>query len=175
MQLIQREHVDIAFDLHEAAPEIPIINAIVTHDKGKDIAANALFTLEAENLLFALEMSPPNFHGLSHREWGDRGPVVPYLMETSNPIQGRLRGKTNAALIVQGVDQKYHEAEQLGTVRITYNPDGEPLARRVGRHLRGLQALLGAYMESMPEKRIVIDSVPTYEQIVERGIGEYLH
>ncbi|MBF8296776.1 MAG: succinylglutamate desuccinylase [Bacteroidetes bacterium] len=175
MQLIERENVDIAFDLHEAAPEIPIINAIVTHEKGKDAAASALFTLESENLQYALEMSPPNFHGLSHREWGDRSPVFPYLMETSNPIQGRLRGKTNEALVVQGVDQKYYEAAQIGSMRITYNLEGEPLARRVGRHLRGVQALLGAYMESMPEKRIVVDNVPAYEQILERGIGEYLH
>jgi hypothetical protein len=175
MQLIEQENVDIAFDLHEAAPEIPIINAIVTHEKGKDAAASALFTLESENLQYALEMSPPNFHGLSHREWGDRSPVFPYLMETSNPIQGRLRGKTNEALVVQGVDQKYYEAAQIGSMRITYNLEGEPLARRVGRHLRGLQALLGAYMESMPEKRIVVDNVPAYEQILERGIGEYLH
>lgn len=175
MQLIERERVDIAFDLHEAAPEIPIINAIVTHEKGKDAAASALFTLESENLQFALEMSPPNFHGLSHREWGDRSPVFPYLMETSNPIQGRLRGVTNEALVVQGIDRKYFEAEQIGSMRITYNLEGEPLARRVGRHLRGLQALLGAYMESMPEKRIVVDGVPAYEDILERGLGDFLH
>jgi hypothetical protein len=175
MQLIEQEKVNIAFDLHEAAPEIPIINAIVTHEKGKDIAASALFTLESENLQYALEMSPVNFHGLSHREWGDRTSVFPFLMETSNPIQGRLRGKTNAALIMQGIDQKYYEAAQIGTMRITYDLDGEPLARRVGRHLRGLQALFGAYVESIPEKRIVVDNVPSYEQVLERGLGEYLH
>ena len=174
MQLIDREKVDLAFDLHEAAPEIPIINAIVTHEKGKEIAANALFNLESENLQFALEMSPLNFHGLSHREWGDRSSVFPFLMETSNPIQGRLRGKTNSTLILQGIDEKYREAAQLGTMRITYDLDGEPLARRVGRHLRGLQALLNAYMESLPEKRIVVDSLPTYEEVLKRGVGEYL-
>ena len=174
MQLINREKVDYAFDLHEAAPEIPIINAIVTHEKGKDIAANALFTLEAENLQFALEISPTNFHGLSHREWGDRTSAFPFLMETSNPIQGRLRGKTDAVLVVQGVDKRYNEAAQLGTMRITYELSGEPLARRVGRHLRGLQAILNASMELAPEKRIVLEGLPTYEQILERGVGAYL-
>ena len=175
MRLIEREKVDIAFDLHEAAPEIPIIDAIVTHEKGKDVAASALFTLESENLQYALEMSPPNFHGLSHREWGDRSSVFPYLMETSNPIQGRLRGVTNEALVVQGVDQKYYEAEQIGSMRITYNLEGEPLARRVGRHLRGLQALLGAYMESMPEKPIVVEGIPPFDEILARGLGDFLH
>jgi len=33
MALIEKQHVDIAVDLHEAAPEIPIINALVTHPK----------------------------------------------------------------------------------------------------------------------------------------------
>jgi hypothetical protein len=174
MQLIDREKVDYAFDLHEAAPEIPIINAIVTHEKGKDIAASALFTLETENLQFALEMSPVNFHGLSHREWGDRSAAFPFLMETSNPIQGRLRGKTDAALVVEGVDERYKEAAQLGTMRITYELRGEPLARRVGRHLRGLQAILNASMELAPEKPIVLEGLPTYEQILKRGVGAYL-
>lgn len=175
MQLIQREQVDVAFDLHEAAPEIPIINAIVTHEKGKDIAASAVFALEFENLQFALEMSPPNFHGLSHREWGDRSQALPFLMETSNPIQGRLRGKTSTSLVLQGIDEKYFEAAQIGSMRITYELAGEPLARRVGRHLRGLHAILGATMESLPEKRIVLESVPSYEEIVHQGVGAYLN
>jgi hypothetical protein len=174
MQLIEREEVDIAFDLHEAAPEIPIINAIVTHEKGKDIAASALFTLETENLQFALEMSPMNFHGLSHREWGDRSSVFPFLMETSNPIQGRLRGRTDATLVLQGIDDKYRQAAQLGTMRITYELSGEPLARRVARHLRGLQAVLNATMESSPEKRIVLEGIPPYEQMLEQGVGAFL-
>lgn len=175
MKLIESEKVDIAFDLHEAAPEIPIINAIVTHEKGKDIAASALFTLELENLQYALEMSPPNFRGLSHREWGDWSPVFPFLMETSNPIQGRLRGRTNADLILQGVDHRYFEAAQLGTMRITYDLAGEPLAMRVGRHLRGLQAVFGAFTETFPEKHLVIDNIPSYEDIVREGVGNYLN
>jgi hypothetical protein len=174
MQLIEREHVDIAFDLHEAAPEIPIINAIVTHEKGKDIAAGALFNLEMENLQFALEMSPQNFHGLSHREWGDRSKTMPFLMETSNPIQGRLRGKTDEDLVIKGIDEKYKEAAQLGTMRITYELTGEPLARRVGRHLRGFQAILNAWMESVPDKRITFEGIPTYDQLLKRGVGAFL-
>ena len=175
MRLIEQEKVDIAFDLHEAAPEIPIIDAIVTHEKGKDIAASALFTLEMENLQYALEMSPVNFRGLSHREWGDNSHVFPFLMETSNPIQGRLRGKTGTSLIIQGVDERYFESAQLGTMRITYDLAGEPLARRVGRHLRGLNALFGAYAETVPEKRIVIENIPSFEAIVRQGVGQYLN
>ncbi|MBP9211957.1 MAG: succinylglutamate desuccinylase/aspartoacylase family protein, partial [Bacteroidetes bacterium] len=38
VRLIEQEKVDVAFDLHEAAPEVMIINAIITHEKGNDIA-----------------------------------------------------------------------------------------------------------------------------------------
>ncbi|MFH0990694.1 MAG: succinylglutamate desuccinylase [bacterium] len=174
MQLIKQEKVDLAFDLHEAAPEIPIINAIVTHEKGKEIGASALLNLEFENLQYALEMSPPNFHGLSHREWGDWSTTYPFLMETSNPIQGRLRGPTSAALILEGLDKRYQEAAKLVTVRITYDEKGEPLARRVGRHLRGLQAIFIAFQEAFPDKRITVNGIPSYEEIVQRGVGDYL-
>ncbi|MBU2652548.1 MAG: succinylglutamate desuccinylase/aspartoacylase family protein, partial [Bacteroidetes bacterium] len=94
MEVIRRENVDVAFDLHEAAPEIPIINAIVYHEKCEDIAMTAVLALEIEDLNYAPELSPENFRGLSHREWGDATNAYPFLMETSNPIQGRLRGRT---------------------------------------------------------------------------------
>ena len=71
MQLIKAEKVAVAFDLHEAAPEIPIINAIVYHEKAEEIALNAIFELEMEGIRCSPERSPANFHGLSHREWGD--------------------------------------------------------------------------------------------------------
>jgi predicted deacylase len=174
IKLIEEERVDIAVDLHEAAPEIPIINAIVTHEKDKEIGASALLNLEFENLQYSLELSPPQFHGLSHREWGDRTATSPFLMETSNPIQGRLRGPTSASLIVEGIDKRYQEAARLGTIKITYENAGEPLARRVGRHLRGLTAILGSFQEIHPETKIVLAGVPSYEEVLRKGIGAYL-
>ncbi len=172
--LIEREHVDFAVDLHEAAPEIPIINAIITHEKGRDLAASAVLNLEFEDLQYALELSPENFRGLSHREWGDGTPVIPFLMETSNPIQGRLRGRTSEQLIVNGVDPWYKIAEQLGTMRITYDPAGEPLARRVGRHLQGLRALIDAYNTEHPETPLLLGELPGYTQLMEHGVERYL-
>jgi hypothetical protein len=167
--------VDIACDLHEAAPEVQIINAIICHEKGKDIAASAVLGLELENLQYALEISPQNFHGLSHREWGDGTFVYPFLMETSNPIQGRLRGKTTADLVVSGNDPDYKEAIKIGKFRITYLPEGEPIKLRVGRHIEGIKALLDAFAENFPEKKIVYGSIPAYQEILDKGVGFYLH
>lgn len=174
LALIRGEHVDLAVDLHEAAPEIPIINAIVTHEKGREIAADAVLALELENLQYALELSPPKFRGLSHREWGDETPAIPFLMETSNPIQGRLRGKTSAELILDGVDPWYQVAGRLGTMRITYDEAGESLSKRVGRHLQGLRALVDAYNERHPDSALVLEGVPQYTELVERGVQQFL-
>jgi hypothetical protein len=174
LEIIRREGVNLAVDLHEAAPEIPIINAIVTHEKGREIAAGAVLALEFDDLQYSLEMSPPNFRGLSHREWGDRTDVLPFLMETSNPIQGRLRGRTSDELVVKGVDPWYAIAAQLGTMRITYELDGEPLARRVGRHVQGLRALMEAYNEQHADAPVVAEGIPSYAEIVGRGVGSFL-
>jgi hypothetical protein len=174
VELIRSERVDLAVDLHEAAPEIPIINALITHEKGRDIAAAAVLDLEFEDLQFALELSPANFHGLSHREWGDMTETIPFLMETSNPIQGRLRGRTSTDLILNGVDPFYAQALGHETMRITYEPTGEPLARRVGRHMQGLHALIAAYNEQYADRTLHVDGLPTYTALMENGVKPYL-
>jgi hypothetical protein len=175
MELIRREKVDVAIDLHEAAPEFPNVNAIVTHEKGQDLAAQAVLALEFEDLQFSLELSPQNFRGLSHREWGDRTEAIPFLMETSNPIQGRLRGRTSAELLVTGRDSLYARAARSGVMRVTYDQGGEPLERRVGRHLAGIRALLEAYNGSRVERPVMLTDVPSYDDLVARGVGAFLH
>ncbi|RPH93981.1 succinylglutamate desuccinylase, partial [candidate division KSB1 bacterium] len=69
--LVRAEKVDLVIDLHESSPEYPVINAIVAHERAMDMAALANLSLQSEGLNFALEPSPQNFHGLTHRELGD--------------------------------------------------------------------------------------------------------
>lgn len=176
LNLIKSENVDVAFDLHEAAPEIPIINAIIGHEKCQDISAGAILELEMNSLTYALEVSPKNFRGLSHREWGDSSKVLPFLMETSNPIQGRLRGKTDADLITHGVDRFYAKAKKTANFRITYDEvNGYPLKVRVARHLAGISAILNAYNDKFPEKQIKYSNIPSYEEVTSNDVGYYLH
>lgn len=174
LSLIRTENVSVAFDLHEAAPEVMIINAIITHEKGTDIAAGAVLNLEFEDLKYSLEISPKRFHGLSHREWGDSTGAVPFLMETSNPVQGRLRGVTDEALVLEGNDPFYRTAAALGTVRITYRPEGEPLLLRVARHVQGFRRLMESFNETYPDAACTFEAVPDYTEILEAGVGRYL-
>jgi hypothetical protein len=72
MELIRREKVDVAIDLHEAELQYPVINTIVTHQKGQEFATMVSMTLtDLEGFKIGTEFSPVNLHGLSHREIGD--------------------------------------------------------------------------------------------------------
>ncbi|MEN8119570.1 MAG: succinylglutamate desuccinylase/aspartoacylase family protein [Bacteroidota bacterium] len=177
VQLLKKEKVDIAFDLHEAAPEIPIINAIVYHEKSEEIAMGAILELEfeLENEKYAPELSPQNFHGLSHREWGDNTDVLPFLMETSSPIQGRLRGKTNIELMMSGYSPNYIAAKKTGALRIDVRDEGEQLEHRVGRHVTGFKAILSSYNELNPDNTIELSGLPSYEELMTNKIGKYLN
>lgn len=139
------------------------------------MALGAVLELEMEDLHYSPELSPVNFRGLSHREWGDGTDVMPFLMETSNPIQGRLRGKTNTDLILKGESERYLQALESGALRIEYQPTGEPLERRVGRHVMGFKTILSVYNDLHPENPIVIENLPSYDEIMANGIGHYLH
>lgn len=174
MRLIRVEHVALAFDLHEAAPEYPVINAIVTHEKGEEIAAAAMLDLELEDLDYTLELSPKRFRGLSHREWGDSTGAIPFLMETGNIMQGRLHGRSSPELILTGKDEMYLKAAAIGLVRIPYDSAGVPIRVRVGRHLAGIRALLDAFNAKFPERQAIVDNIPTYSDLEEHDLGYYL-
>ncbi len=173
-RLIDEEHVDIAIDLHEAAPEYPVVNAIVTHEKGREIASAATLNLEFSDLHYTLEMSPVNLRGLSHREWGDWTPAAPFLMETANVLQGRLRGATTPDLLTSGRDPWYVIAAASGNVRVPYDSSGIPLDHRVGRHLQGILELASAFNEVHPSRTISLEKVPTFDDVATQGIGAFL-
>lgn len=176
VRLIEKEKVNIAFDIHESSPEVPIVNVIVYHENYEEIAMSAVLGLEMAGLQFSPETSPKNFHGLSHREWGDYTNAIPFLMETSNPSMGRLRGRTDIDLVLRGYCDNYKKAKETGALRIAYREDtGEPIAHRVGRHIAGVVELINSYNLYYPDKQIVIENLPDYDMIMEKGVGEFLN
>lgn len=174
MEFIKKEKIDLALDLHEAAPEYPVINAIVFHENSAELAAMAIMELQLEGFEFRLEASPENLRGLSHREWGDNTQVMAMLLESANASHGRLKGKTSPSLIVEGKDKNYTKAAKLGRLFVPYGEEGIPLKLRVARHLAAVKALLSSLNELDPKKRIRINQMPSFSQVRQKGIGHFL-
>lgn len=174
MELIRKEKCDISFDLHEASPEYPVINAIVAPDKSLDIASMVVLDLQMEGIEMNLELSPPDFHGLSHREWGDYSDTMPILMETANASQGRLRGRTDENLALTGKDKMYVQAAKLGRLYVPYDENGHPIEERVGRHTTAICTFINNLNMLYPDKTVGFSGIPSYQEILKNGYGYYL-
>ncbi len=174
IQLIKTEEIDVSIDLHEASLEYPVINAIVAHERSIDVAALAQLDLQMLGLEFNLEPSPPNFRGFSHREWGDYTDTMPFLLETANPIQGRLRGETSEELLITGFDKFYLEASKLDLLYVPYPDEGIPVEVRAGRHIEAIKVILNTYSALNPGKEIVYSNLPEYTELLENKVSFYL-
>ncbi|GHS99016.1 succinylglutamate desuccinylase [Synergistales bacterium] len=174
MELLRGEKITLAFDLHEASPEYPVVEAIVAHERSMELAAATAMELIGQEIDMRLEPSPKNLHGLSHREWGDYTDTLPILMETANPSQGRLRGRTDETLALTGLDKAYAKAAALGRLFVPYGPDGKPLSQRVARHVASISAFLEMLSLFDEENGVTVENVPGYEDIIQKGVGSYL-
>jgi len=174
MELIRQEECDLSIDLHEASPEYPVINAIVAHEDAADMASMAILDLQMEDLEYNLEISPPSFRGLTHREWGDYSNTLAILMETANASQGRLRGRTDEELVLTGKDKMYVKAAELGRLYVPYDENGHPIEERVGRHVTAIRNLTNNLSFIFPEKEIQYHGDPNYYELMENGYENYL-
>ena len=174
MALIRREKVDLGVDVHESAPEYPVINAIVFHERSADLAALAKLEMEAAGFDIRLEGSPPTLRGLSHREWGDWAGIHSILIETPNAAQGRLKGKPTTNLILEGKDKFYFRAAGLGRLFVPFGREGIPLRVRVARHLAAVQALVSSFNGLSPDKEILIEGLPAPSEMQKKDVGFFL-
>ena len=172
-ELIRAEDIGITFDLHEASPEYPVINATVAHQDAMEIASEGCINLLLSGIEMSLEQSPTNFHGLTHRELGDYTDTKAILMETANASQGRLRGATTIAQVLGGKDKCYDLSEKLGMLYVPWNQItgapfsgvGHPIEERCGRHLEGIKQYSEAYSEAHPEAPVTYTGVPGYSEL----------
>ena len=174
MQLIKKEQVDLAIDLHEASPEYPVVEAMVAHENAMELAAMVAMELEFEGVPMRLEPSPQNLRGLGHREWGDNADVLAVLLETSNPSAGRFRGRTDEALILTGEDKAYQKASELGRLYVPYEGGSAPIAKRVARHVTAVKLLTDNLEYVRDGKGVVIAGLPAFNELVEQGVGAWL-
>lgn len=173
-ELIRREKVDLVIDLHEAAPEYPVVNTIVAHERAMDLGALVNMNLQGMDIAIGMEASPKNLRGLSHRELGDATPALAVLMETTMAGMGRLRGRTDAALFTAGQDRFYALASKRHRLSVPWPESGWPLDIRVGRHLAGVHEFANNLGEVFPGKTIELNGVPEYPTVIEKGLGVFL-
>lgn len=96
------------------------------------------------------------------------------LMETANASQGRIRGRTDEALVLTGKDKMYVKAADLGRLYVPYDENGHPIEERVGRHLAALNVLIVNMGMLFPEKTVEYYGIPGYGELMEQGYGSFL-
>jgi len=175
VSLIREEQIDLTVDLHEASPEYPVVNAVVAHERAMPVASGVVLGLELYDILISLEPSPKNLRGLTHRELGDATDTLAVLLESTNPSQGRLRSRTDEALVLTGIDPYYVTAQEMGRLFVPYDESGHPIEERVGRHLAAIAEFAFSYSMEYPDHPIELYDVPDYDALQEEGIGAFLH
>jgi hypothetical protein len=174
LQLAKSEKARIVLDMHEAYPEYPIINMIVAHERAFEIATLTQLALQMRKISMNLMPSPRNLHGLSHREFGDYTEAYAMLTETANPAMGRFRGRTDARLVTEGRDPNYVRAAELKRLFVPFSEEGHPIVHRVARQIVVIEEVLNAYNEAHPDEAIEIEGLPSYEELLAKGIGAFL-
>lgn len=175
-EVFRKENVDFGIDLHEASLEYPVVNAIVTHPLATDISAETMMYSQMNGINFSYEMSPENFHGLSHREWGDHLGIPAILLESAHNLMGRYHGAVHPQKnIVEGQDEMNYMAGQEGLLTVECPETGLPLKLRVGRHITTIKTIANVWNGLYPEHKMELEDVPSFQEIQEKGIGEFLN
>lgn len=175
MEMIRQEKVDIVIDLHEAELQYPVINTIVAHENGLDLATMMSMMLsDYEGFSIGTEFSPKSLHGLSHREIGDHSDAVSLLFEAPEPFLDATRGITNEKLLMEGKDEFVVKAGEHGLLFASIDENGWPIDVRVGRHTSTIMQAFESWNEFYPDKEIICGNVPRYKEVIENGIGFYL-
>jgi hypothetical protein len=175
MELIRREKVDVVIDLHEAELQYPVINTIVTHQKGQEFATMVSMMLtDNEGFTIGTEFSPKSLHGLSHREIGDHSEAVSLLFEAAEPFLDATRGITSREQLLTGRDEFVVQAGRHGLLFAKIDENGWPIGVRVGRHTSSVLQVMETWTEDHPDRPMVGRGVPRYKDLIRDGVGRYL-
>jgi hypothetical protein len=184
MQLIKREKVDLAIDLHEALEKSRLADMAVVHERALEFAAEVLWGLSDKGVEIRLEASPKKMRGLSHREWGDHTQALAVLLETRNPLQIKYRDRYGP-FVRQGRQRNPRLCAKFD--RFFASEQGKrSLELRVGRHLAAVAAFIeGLEAVSKPDdakakespgrdKEVIVKGIPSLRDIRQKGLGTYM-
>jgi hypothetical protein len=175
LELIRKERIDVAIDLHEAELQYPVISTIVTHEKGADLATLASMMISSEEPFgIGVENSPKALRGLSHREIGDHTDAISLLLEAPEPFLDATRGRTDRKLLLTGQDEFVVRAGKRGLLFEKIDEAGWPIDLRVGRHTSAILRILEIWSGDNPDRAVLVSDVPRYDEVVKNGTGAYL-
>lgn len=177
MELIRKENVDLTMDFHEAELEYPVENTMVVHERGQDVGAmtSMMLTSQVFDVPIGMEFSPKALHGLSHREVGDFSDATSYLCEVAEPMLDRIRGITDEELLMSGKDRFVMKAGEHKLLYAPIDENGWSAAKRVARHVQTMLTLLEVHSMVHPDKTIIVEGVPGYNEIMDKGLGFLFH
>ena len=176
MELMRREKVDIAIDIHGAETMFPVTNCIVAPEKSIRIATMAALTVKAkEGFDSHVEPSPTGFRGLSHREIGDYAEAMPFLLEAPIPFLDQPTGPKTEKLLLDGKDPFLLRLSRKKKLFVPYDESGWPLEKRVGQHCSLTLEIFRQHARRYPDRAIVVLGVPSYGDVLKNGVGHYFH
>lgn len=174
MELIRREKVDLAIDIHGAETMFPVTNCIVAPEKSVRIATMAALTVKAaEGFESHVEPSPPRFHGLSHREIGDHSDALPFLLEAPIPFLDQPTGPKTVEFFLDGKDPFLLSLSKKKKLFVPYDETGWSLEKRVGQHCSTTLEIFRQFSRRNADRALVVRGVPRYAEILENGVGHY--
>jgi len=151
-QLAAQEGVDVVIDMHESSITSRMAYMLVCHQRALEIGAMVTLDLELEGITLKQEASQEEFHGLSHREFGDHTNAYAFLVETPNPGQ-----------------------EESIEHRDVVNDPEAPLSGRVHTHLRTVKAILDNYGSmAAPDRRIELGFSFAIDALKGADLGTFL-
>ena len=176
MEILRREKVDIAIDIHGAETMFPVTNCIVAPEKSNKIATLASLTVKAkEGFDNHVEPSPGGFRGLSHREIGDYSDTLPFLLEAPIPFLDQPTGPKTEKFLLDGKDPFLLSLSRKKKLFVSYDESGWPMEKRIGQHCSVALEIIRQFGRRTPEKPIVVQGIPKYAEVVEKGTGYYFH
>jgi len=176
MEIMRREKVDVAVDIHGAETMFPVTNCIVAPDKSLRIATLASLTVKArEGFDSHVEPSPTGFRGLSHREIGDYSDTLPFLLEAPIPFLDQPTGPKTEKLLLDGKDPFLLSLARKKKLFVPYDASGWPLEKRVGQHCSLCLEILRQYSKKNPDRSILVRDIPRHAEVIQNGVGHYFH
>ena len=175
MELMRREKIDVAVDIHGAETMFPVTNCIVAPEKSVKIATLASLTVKAmEGFENHVEASPAGFRGLSHREIGDHGPAMPFLLEAPIPFLDQPTGPKTVKFLLDGKDPFLLSLSRKKKLFVPYDESGWPLEKRVGQNLSVTLEIFRQFSKKTADRPIALRGVPRYADVVKNGVGRFL-